>query len=425
MKIGRAQVVGTKNPDGPDTASPGGGPGGRDARFPGKVNRRFRAQGKLQPSAKIGLVSRPPTRRGCAAIVRVFVFKPDGIGDFVLATGAIRLLARTFGEDNLTLCVKTILVPLARDQFPRAAVWELPTAAERKVINLFLWNFFATLPLALRLRRSRFEAAICLRSMRNYLETYLFLAASAPRHIACENILLRAGRRVRTTVERWVGRLLRPELVPYPVAAALPLEIEANRVVVERLLGRAVRPEEVLPDLRNDAKPANPSPGPYWICAPITNLQSKVFPFARWREVFATLSAQTPIPPIHLVGVPSDVPKLEELRAGLVADGLRVEIVLPPDLPAFVRAIDGAGLVLSVDTAAAHFATALDRPTVVVFSGLHLGMFGPWSRSPAQAWVLPDPVPPGGKKRKWHTRLSSVAVADAVRSVLAAHETCS
>jgi ADP-heptose:LPS heptosyltransferase len=344
----------------------------------------------------------------------------------VLATGAIRLLAREFGEENLTLCVKTILVPLARDQFPRAEVLELPTAAERKVVNLFVRNFVACLPLWARLRARRFDAAVCFRSMRNYLETFLFYSAAARRFVACENILLRSGRKVRTAVEGAVRRLIRPDLVPYPGSAELPLEIEANRVVVERLLGRPVAPSEVLPSLRHDGPPPPGLPsGPYWLCAPITNLQSKVYPFAGWREILASLRQEAAGKKILLVGVASDRPKLEELLAGLRQDGaVDADIHLPADLAAFVRLIAGAEAVISVDTAAAHFATALDRPTVVLFSGLHLGMFGPWKRSDRQVWLLPEAAPEGQKKRKWHTRLSPTRAAEAVRSVLAAHESC-
>ena len=106
--------------------------------------------------------------------MRLFILKPDGIGDFVLATGALRLLATEFGEENLFICVQSVLVPVARSQFPRATVMELPTAAERKFVNLFLRNFFYCLPLWFRLRRTPVDGAICLRSMRNYLETFLF-----------------------------------------------------------------------------------------------------------------------------------------------------------------------------------------------------------------------------------------------------------
>lgn len=354
--------------------------------------------------------------------MRVFVFKPDGIGDFVLATGAIRLLARECGEEKLTLCVQTILVPLARDQFPTATVLDLPTAAERRVVNLFVRNFFACLPLRRHLRAMSFDAAVCLRSMRNYLETFLFYSARARRFVACENILLRSGRKVRAAMEKAVSRWKRPELLPYPAASGLPLEMEANRIVVERLLGRSVAPEEVLPDLRCPMSGETDT----WICAPITNLQSKVYPFARWIEIFEDLRPLAETKTLRLVGGPGDGALLGQLLSELHARGFaKAEIHLPADLAAFVRVLAGAELVLSVDTAAAHFATALDRPTVVLFSGLHLGMFGPWQRSARQAWLLPDPPPEGAKKTKWHTRLAPSRVAAAVRTVLPLHPACS
>ena len=64
--------------------------------------------------------------------MRLFILKPDGIGDFILVTGALRLLASELGEENLLICVRSVLVPLAKTQFPKARVIELPTAAERK-----------------------------------------------------------------------------------------------------------------------------------------------------------------------------------------------------------------------------------------------------------------------------------------------------
>lgn len=353
--------------------------------------------------------------------MRVLIFKPDGIGDFVLATGAIRLLEQEAGVSRLVLCVKSILVPLARDQFPGAEILPLPTAAERRVINLFVWNFAVTQPLWWRLRTGRFDTALCLRSMRNYLETFLFFSAGSRRHIACENLLLRSGRKVRAAVEHVVRRLVKPEWVPYPASGPLPLEIEAHRAVVTRLLGRPVTDAEILPTLRF----ASPLPGDHWVCAPVTNLASKVYPFPRWREVMGLLRPEAGDRKLLLIGVPADRPLLEELRDGLHQDGCaRAEIHLPADLAALVRVIAGAGLVLSVDTAAAHFAAALDRPLAVAFSGLHQGMFAPWRRSARQEWVLPDPQD-SGKKRKWHARLSPDKLAAAARRALAAHKSCS
>ena len=80
-------------------------------------------------------------------LVRLFIFKPDGIGDFILVTGAVRLLAASLAKQNLLICVRSVIAPLARSQFPQAIVIELPTAVERKMVNLFVRNFFYCLPL--------------------------------------------------------------------------------------------------------------------------------------------------------------------------------------------------------------------------------------------------------------------------------------
>ena len=47
-------------------------------------------------------------------------------------------------------------------------------------------------------------------------------------------------------------------------------------------------------------------------------------------------------------------------------------------------------MVMTVDTAAAHFAAGLDRLCVILFSGLHQGMFAPWQRSTRQRWYCPN-----------------------------------
>ncbi len=353
--------------------------------------------------------------RGFFLRVRVFVFKPDGIGDFVIATGALRTLATEYGEENLVVCVKSLLVPLAQSQFPRATIIDLPVAAKRKVINLFAWNLLCSLPVWWRLRRTRVDAAVCLRSMRNYLETFLFYSAKAGRFLACTNLLLNPQKKARTAVENATEKFFRAELVPYPaLAEEVPQEIEAHRRVVSRLLGRELPLAAALPDLR----PTEAGSGDYWICAPITNNPAKLYPPERWRDLFAALAPEAAGRKILLAGSEDQRGQLEEIRDLLHAAGLTgAELAFPPGLVAYMNLIAGAELVLTVDTAAAHFATALDRRCVVLFSAMHCGMFGPWVRSDRQAWLLPTPDP-ARKKFKWHKGISPERAAAAARRLL-------
>ena len=341
------------------------------------------------------------------------MLKPDGIGDFVLATGALRALAAEYGEQNLLLCVRSILVPLAQSQFPSATILDLPTAAKRRIVNLFARNLAACAPLWMKLRLTPVGASVCLRSMRNYLETLLFYSPRTRRFLAPENLLLAGGRKVRTTVENAARRLHRAELVPYPApGGAIPREIEAHRRVLSELFGREVSAEEIMPRLQSRQSPAHS----FWICAPVTSLASKDYPLPKWRDVFSLLREEAAGREIILAGAEADRGRLEELRKLLEEAGIGpVKVVLPASLVAYMDLIAGAELMMTVDTAAAHLATALDRPTLVVFSGLHLGMFGPWRRSARQAWLLPEDVPAG---KKWHAGIAPMRAAMEVRRIL-------
>ncbi len=348
--------------------------------------------------------------------MRIFVLKPDGIGDFVLATGAMKAFAREYGEEQLVICVRTLLVPLARSQFPQATVITLPTESHRKVINLFLWNFLVCIPLWFKIRFMRIDASVCLRGLRNYLETILFYSVPARRFVApTNNLCIGPKKKVRATVENVVRRIFRAELQTYPdTAVDAPLEIEANRRVVSRVMGRDVSVKEVLPFLH--AAPAKHD-GPFWMCAPIT-AKSKVYPAALWVEVFQDLRPELGPKPLLLVGSEDQRPALAELEALLHAAGLaNARVFIPPDLVDFMQWIAATELLLTVDTAAAHFGTALDQRVIVAFSGLHAGMFGPWKRGERQSWLLPDPPPQ--KKSHWPKSIPPARIATEARRVLA------
>ncbi len=353
-------------------------------------------------------------RQTIVKTVRLFILKPDGIGDFVLATGGIRLLAAEFGEANLLICVRSILVAFARSQFPQATIIELPTASERKTVNLFARNFVYCLPLWFKLRTMPVGGAVCFRSMRNYLETFLFYSARTKRFFACENILLRPEKKVRAAVEKAVLRLFRPELIAYPEKSdSIPWEVEAHRRLVASVLHRAVEPHEILPVLH----PTGDNDEDYWICAPVTTA-SKVYPFPLWREVFCALKPESLAKRILLVGSEDQRLRLNELEAVLREAGMAgAQSYVPADLVKFLNLVAGGELSITVDTAAAHFATALDKPCVILFSGLHQGMFGPWHRSAKQRWLVPE-APPGKAKFKWHEGILPGRVAAEVRKLM-------
>jgi ADP-heptose:LPS heptosyltransferase len=345
--------------------------------------------------------------------LRVFILKPDAIGDFILATGCIRLLARELSEKNLIIAVRADVAPLAKAQFPQAEVIPLPLKEKRRLVNLATVNVVNCLPAWLRLVTLRVNAAICLRSMRAYLHTITFYLPQAKRRIACENLLLATPRMRRPAVENFVRSAFKPTLIPYPPAGRLPTDVEANRLVAEEVLHRKVSDEEILPTL---TPPREVSAKNHWLLCPFSSTKSKDYPAAAWAEALKLLDRERAEATLHLAAGPSQAERLHEFARTLQAAGItNIHIAPPVPLPDFLQSIAEARLVLTVDTAAAHMACALDAPAVIVSAGQHPGVYAPYSKTGRQKWLLPTP---GLSKNEWREHLNPEKVADCVREVL-------
>ena len=352
-------------------------------------------------------------------MARCFLFKPDGIGDFFLSTGVIRFLSRELGEENLTIAALPVMEAVARGQFPKATFIALPIRKQRVILNVFVANCIRCFPMWLRLRRNPHELSISLRHMRDYLMNVLFYSVPSPRRLVCENQLLGNGRPVRRWTERVFIGLVRPEVLAYPpYEGGIPKELEANRRLLSRALGREVTAAEIWPELRRVGESI--VKGPYWLCAPFANGGGKDYPTGEWAEVFRRFAVEEKIPALVLTGSLAQRGALEEFFRVIseavpqLASG--ISIVHPRDLQKFVDLIAGADLVLTVDTAAAHAATALDRSAVVIYSGQQFGVFGPWTRSLLQRWVQPDPGFCG--RPGWHETFPPSEIAGAVGEIL-------
>jgi ADP-heptose:LPS heptosyltransferase len=297
--------------------------------------------------------------------VRIFVLKPDNIGDFVLACGAIRLLADQAGEENLVLAVKADVAPLARQEFPRARILALPIRPRRRGERTTLVNFLRCLPVLVRLRGLRADVAVCLRDKRTTLQTLLFLAPRATRRVACENSLPRVRQFRWSLWERMVHRMGRPVLLPYPPAEpGAPSDLIAHRVVAAEALGRSVTLAEVMPRLRC----AHWSGGDHWLLCPLSSKARKDFPAERWAEALRETRDLLPPGGIRLVGSPDQAARLMEFAAALRNAGVEgaLQVDHPAALADFPASLARSALVLTVDTAAAHVACAAGTPAVIV-----------------------------------------------------------
>jgi ADP-heptose:LPS heptosyltransferase len=237
--------------------------------------------------------------------------------------------------------------------------------------------------------------------------------------VACTNDLTTSGGRKRIAVERWAQRRFRPELIPYPALPCdLPLDIEANRLVVEALLGRGVTRQEVLPRLRSATWSGA---GGFWLLCPFSSTAAKDYTAEAWADALAQVTDLLPPGGLRLAGGPSQKAPLHTMAGTLRARGLGpVEVVEPGPLADFPSVVAQAALVLTVDTAAAHFACALDAPCIVVSANRQPGVYGPYSTDGRQVWLMADRHTLG--KRRWRETLLPVAVADAIPRALARGE---
>ena len=346
--------------------------------------------------------------------MRVFIIKPDAIGDFILASGCVRLIAREIGEENLVLAVRSDVAPLAKSQFPKALVLPLTLREKRRILNVTTVNILHSLPSWLRMLGLRVDAALCLRSMRAYLHTIWFYTPRATRRIACENLLLARPRVRRPAVENFVTRFFKPTLLPYPAQGKLPTDIEANRSVAEEFLGRKITDAEILPSL------ILPNPIPRsdrWLLCPFSSSLNKDYPAEKWAAALQILAPERGTSPLHLAAGPNQQEQLAAFAQILRNAGIQ-NLVLdqPTPLAEFLKSIAAARLVLTVDTAAAHMACALGSPAVIASAGHHPGVYAPYSPNSLQHWIMP---PPKLRKGEWRENLTPENLAITIREILA------
>lgn len=345
----------------------------------------------------------------------VVILKPDEIGDFVISTGAIRALARHHGEKNTVLVIKSEIAPLARSEFPRATLVELPWQPRRKGRNQTAANLRSCFPAWRSLRALRVDQSVCLRSQRDYLQTLLFAAPGARQRFAPENVLLRSGRLRRRMAEKLLLLLARPQLLPYPEPRGEPTsELASHRAVVSAATGREAALGEIMPSL--ESAPWRGGGG--WLLCPFSSRPAKDYSVANWitalREAVRAHSPRV----VRVAGGPNQSARLAEFAALLRSAnvGCPVEVEPAGPLEDFPDKIAAADLVLTVDTAAAHFACACRAPAVVVACGLHDGTYGPYSTDGRQHWLVGDWAARG--RDGWQETVPADAVAAAISRAL-------
>lgn len=307
----------------------------------------------------------PVRRRTC-------IYKVDRIGDFVLALGAVRRLIAHYGAADCRLIVSESSAPLAAAEFPDVARWELPASAAG------VWRDIRPLhrQLAPAWAGEQFEHLVCLRHVRTlYRDLTLSWLHAAHWH----GLGPRPGRHELLTHDGHAPA------AGYPHAAAAPWsrELQAHRQVAEQVTGRPADWDAIQPRLQS----VHPTNGPAWVFCPFANDRLRDYPVNQW--IAAWREAALPRAPVHVLGTRDRATEL-----GALADGLRreagfpdVEVACELTTMGFMARLAAARGVIAVESAAAHVATALDKPAVIILGGGHFGWLSPWGDQVRQRWL--------------------------------------
>jgi len=298
------------------------------------------------------------------------LYKLDRIGDFVLASGALRLLIGHFGAANCRLIVSTQAAPFAAAEFPEVDQWVAPAGASG------VWRQMHPLrrQVAPEWATERFDALVCLRHARSlYRDLTLSWLSADHWHGLSERPSAHA-----------LSSLDNPEpAAGYPATAAAPWcrELLAHRAVLGAVLGREIAWEEMQPRLHS----ARAAAGDAILLCPFGSDRIRDYPLAAWIEAWR--GAIGPGAEVRVLGSGARREELEQFATGLRDAGARAEVATDLSPAEFVQSVAQAKLVLTVESAAAHLATALEKPAVILVGGGHPGWFAPWGMGQRQRWV--------------------------------------
>lgn len=301
---------------------------------------------------------------------RVCIYKVDRLGDFALATGAIRQLVEQFTAGECRLIVSSDCVALAAEQFPDVARWIAPANVSG------VWRELRPLRqrVATEWSSETFDHVVCLRHQRSlYRDVSLRWLHGQTYHA------LEAPLRVHQIA---LGN--RPVLpMNYPRIAELPWsrELLAHRKIVGTVLERDPTWLQLRPALRS--APSG-SVNEIAFC-PFGGDKIRDYPIPLWVEALRVGVPDST--PIRLLATPERDYEATALATELRAVGKKVIATIGISTREFIGHLATARLVVTSESAAAHIATALDQLAVILIGGGHFGWFGPWGTSVRQKWI--------------------------------------
>ena len=318
----------------------------------------------------------PKRRSADRPLRRVGIFKADGLGDFILALGAIHEIVGRHGAENCVLITSPIAREFARFEFPNVELAVVKPFSGRLCKTRGILQELSETPLFQR----GVEELISLRHHRYLHQDLLLASIPSRRSFGLQNPPNAFDR-------EWArSRLVFDRQRNWPTSArpGWCLDLECHQALLEILPNGVSNPEAAVPRLA-----VNPGlPREAWAgVAPYGSHGLKDLPLPMLAELGRHLATRHQLS-LRLLSAPSQLERLTADAAALRALGVpEVEVMLTPTMAALVEAVHRTRLLVSTDTGTAHLGGAANAPMIAFIGGAHHGIFAPWVRSERQRWL--------------------------------------
>lgn len=303
----------------------------------------------------------------------ISIYKPDRIGDFILAIGAIRTIMFEYGSKRIQIIVSESVYPLAVHIFPKAQIISI-----KHVYNLsFTRGFLKCVQSIISIQRFITGNIVSLRHHPSPKELMMFdwlIRKGQNIYINPSGLGFRASSFLNG-LER--GGIMYPKHCP----DGFPRELEANRLIVSAVLGRELSISAVIPEIPGSKI------GKAVHIFPFGSAGIRTYPLDKLAESIERSNIPKNVSML-VCGDKRDMTSLEGLSKQLFHLGFQeVKPYCAESLSDLIQSISQSIAVIGVESAGCHISTALNRRTVVIIGGGHYGIFGPWRRSDRQVWV--------------------------------------
>jgi len=302
------------------------------------------------------------------------IYKPDAIGDFLLAGGVIRELIKRKPGNWVLICAPQV-EDLAKHLFP-----EIDLVVMQGANRLDSGNALAKMR-SLRpfCRTHRIETLVCLRHSLTGMDHILlnWLDPAEASGISLSPIPAPTPGPFRS---------FRFHHQPsYPTERGqLPLEVHAHLAVVNPLLEAPLQESDGMPFMNlPERAPNNP---PELAIFPVTRSRLRNYPLPKLAEAVNRFLVEKPDFRVVLFGTLQDENALCEFQR-MLRSPHPVKIEYPASILDAARRIQSTSLLLSMDSAPAHICVILKKPGVFILAGAQFNHFAPWGPTNLNKWI--------------------------------------